>query len=91
MENNTIPENVNPRTMAADIIHMSGGLDPDFVQITEIVMDTLQEYDITDEDVIEKFALQVDAFIYSAVVTVTWPDSTAKYVYNDKAASITEE
>lgn len=83
MTNNQIPEAISPRAFAANLIHMSGGIDPDFVQITEIAGDTLGEYGITDEDVIADFAMEVDRLISSAIVTVQWVDSDDKYVYND--------
>lgn len=87
MTNNNIPEAIDPRAFAANLIHMSGGIDPDFVQITEIAGDTLAEYDITDEDTIDNFAMEVDKLISSAIVTVQWADSDEKYVYNDPNSS----
>jgi hypothetical protein len=83
MTNTNIPESISPRAFAANLIHMSGGIDPDFVQITEMAGDTLGEYDITDEDVIEEFAMEVDKLISTAIVTVQWADADEKYVYNE--------
>lgn len=87
MTNDHIPEAISPRDFAANLIHMSGGIDPDFVQITEIAGDTLGEYGITDEDAIADFAMEVDKLISSAIVTVQWADSDEKYVYNDPSST----
>lgn len=87
MTNTNIPEAIDPRAFAANLIHMSGGIDPDFVQITEIAGDTLGEHGITDEDTIDKFAMEVDKLISSAIVTIQWADSDEKYIYNNPTFS----
>lgn len=83
MDNNETPAGVNPKDVAAELVYMTGGIDPDFVSVSEIVTDTLTEKGITDEDVIEEFALEVHSLIASAVVTVAWPGDEDEYIFND--------
>lgn len=88
MENNEAPGGVTAKDVAADIVYMSGGNDPDFISVNEIVTDTLAEQGITDEDEVEKFTLEVYSLISDAVVTVTWPGDDSEYVFNDDEEDI---
>lgn len=83
METNKIPEGITAKDVAADIVYMTGGVDPDFISVNEIVTDTLAEYGVTDEDTVEEFTLEVYSLIASAVVTVTWTGDDSEYVFND--------
>lgn len=88
METNEALEGVTAKDVAADIIYMTGGIDPDFISVSEIVTDTLAEQGITDEDEVEQFTLEVYSLISDAVVTVTWPGDYSQYVFNDDGEDI---
>ena len=71
------------KDVAADIVYMSGGIDPHFVSVNEIVTDTLAETGIKDEEFIESFTLKVYNLISSAIVEVRWPADDTSYVFNE--------
>lgn len=72
------------KDVAADIVYMSGGVDPDFVSVNEIVTDTLAEAGIDDEEFIEEFSMKVYGLISSAVVEVRWPADDTSYIFNEE-------
>lgn len=83
MDMNESNEKATVKDVAADIIYLSGGMDPDYISVNEIVTDTLAEEGIDDENVIEEFTRAVYSLISDAVVTVRWPGDATEYVFND--------
>jgi hypothetical protein len=83
MKNNENALEITVKDVAADIVYMTGGIDPDFISVNEIVTDTLEEHGITDEDAVEEFTHEVYALISSAIVTVSWTGDDDAYVFNE--------
>lgn len=83
MDTNQKNLDITAKDAAADIVYMSGGDDPEYGIVNEIVTDTLAEKGITDEDFIEEFAIEVYNLIGSAIVSVSWPGDDSEYVFND--------
>lgn len=90
MDTNQKNLDITAKDVAADIVYMSGGNDPEYSIVNEIVTDTFAEKGITDEDFIEEFAIEVYELIGSAVVSVSWPGDDSEYVFNESQEDGTE-